>query len=119
MGRGEWDMSSSRAFAPTLDMVESPAPVLGTIIQALASPCPLGIELYSVDSKEARNSLPLYYVSPKMELDRGGDVRSGWYVVAVPETEFEVSLTNIQSKFPSVKGKNPGGRTESTGGTPC
>lgn len=94
----------STAFVPTPEMFRSPVPLLGTTAQAMASPYPFGIGIYTIDSEGRKKALPIYYVSPKMAAERGGGLRTGWYVVAVPETVFEVRLTNIQSSFPSING---------------
>lgn len=85
-------------------MLESTAPVLGTIPEAVASPRPFGIGACSINPHGAKTALSLYYVSPTVARGQGADVLPSWYVAAVPETEFEVCVTDIPSDFPSIDG---------------
>eukprot|EP00177_Eucheuma_denticulatum_P006554 GFKZ01011931.1.p1 GENE.GFKZ01011931.1~~GFKZ01011931.1.p1 ORF type:complete len:373 (+),score=10.14 GFKZ01011931.1:77-1120(+) len=81
-----------------------------------ASPYPLGlgVSLTSSSSRSRRKSLPLYYVSERVAIERSpcshqrnpSGVLPGWYLVAQPNMEFEVVMTKVNAVMP---GKGSGG----------
>lgn len=47
----------------------------------------------------------MFFVSPRVVQSRPPGVKSGWYTIAVPGSEFEIRLTAVQQVFPSVHGR--------------
>lgn len=72
-----WNASSARACVVAPELLDSAVPVLGTAAMAKASPCPYGVGVHSVDTNGTKNELALYYVSPKVALSRGRNVKAG------------------------------------------
>lgn len=107
-----WDKLSARACVMPDPLSASPLPTLGTGAHALASPCPYGVGVYSVLPDGRQRPLPLYFVSEPAACARPAGVHAGWYVVATPGTQFELRLTGVQPRFPSLRGRRlPAGST--------
>lgn len=102
-----WDVKSARACAVTQALVDSPVPVLCTPSHGIESPLPYGIGVFSVDALGNRHPLPLIYVSDKLARTRGREVKEGWYVAAVPETDFELRVSAVSPSFPNFRGITP------------